>query len=222
MGSMLPYTAASWILWVMNIAPMAGENFSSAEGWPKVQRPGEAVLGIWRFPFVMEVYQVPPRIQLSWMTIQLSWWRLGYPHDIPWLRKPPPRSTPGTYPSVQQPWWTLVMIFNVRWNGKIIDFWDPAAPHVFQRMVHHSPQNGWYLPTLLCSYFLRHQFFQPSKKLSRNVAGPSPSKQSKGKKSVVLQELIQETKEKNASMISAPRKKFHVGGAGNLCFPWGR
>lgn len=36
----------------------------------------------------------------------------------------------------------------------------------------------------------------------RNIGQPSPSKQSKGKKSLVLQELIQETKEKNPCMIS--------------------
>ena len=45
---------------------------------------------------------------------------------------------------------------------------------------------------------------------SRNVAGPSASKQSKGKKSLVLQELIQETKEKTP-MISAPRCKVKAG-----------
>ena len=116
-----------------------------------------------------------PRIQLSWMTHPVVMVTHPVPPRHPMTESSTTMYIPGTYPSVQQPWWTLVMIFNVLWNGKIIDFWGPAAPHVFQRMVHHSPQNGWYLPTLLCSYFLwGTSFFSRAKNCPGTSLGLHP------------------------------------------------
>ena len=147
MGSMLPYIAASWILWVMNIAPVAGENSPAPKADRKSSDLERPCWGYGGFPLSWRYTRYPPASSCHGWPSSCHGDDWGTPmtsHDLGNLHHDLPQEhTPASNNHDERWWWFSTCVgmaksltFGTRRPRMCFREWSITAPKmvdIFQR-----------------------------------------------------------------------------------------